>query len=141
MPRKNKLRICLATSEMTPFAKTGGLADVASALSVYFHDEGHELLILMPFYATLDTSNLDIGIVPELQGMQMQVGGQIVEFDIVRATAPDFGPDFYLLRCPELFHGDRLYGGYDEHVRFALLSRASIEMCQRLDFAPDIFVL
>ena len=139
VPRKNKLKICLATSEMAPYAKTGGLADVASALAAYFHDQGHDLRLVMPLYATIDPSALDIKIVPELQGMEMQVGGQVVSYDIVEVRSKDVKPAIYMLRCPDLFHGGRLYGGYDEHVRFTLLSRASIEMCQRLNFAPDIF--
>ena len=133
------LNIFLAVSEMAPYAKTGGLADVSSALAVYFTEQGHDLRLLMPMYATIDESTLDIRIVPELQGMEMQVGGQTVNYDIVAARSAAFETEIYMLKCPELFHSQELYGGYDEHVRFALLSRASIEMCQQLRFSPDIF--
>lgn len=139
MPRTNRLKICLAASEIAPFAKTGGLADVCSALATNFGRRGHDLRLLMPMYPSIDTTGLDIMIVPELQDMELQVGGQTVNFDIVSVRSADFEPDVHMLRCPELFHARELYGGYDEHVRFTLLSRASIEMCQRLNFAPDIF--
>ena len=139
MSKKTRLRICLAASELTPYAKTGGLADVCSALAVYLTEQGHELRVLMPMYATIDESSLDITIVPELQDMEMDVGGQNVSFNIVKVRSEAFETPVYMLRCPELFHGEELYGGYDEHVRFAVLSRASIEMCQRTGFRPDIF--
>ncbi len=135
----SRLKICLAASELTPYAKTGGLADVASALAVYFTEQGHDLRLLMPRYATIDESELDVTVVPELRRMEMQVGGQTVEYDIVKVSSDAFPTPIYMLKCPALYHGRELYGGYDEHVRFAVLSRASIEMCQRLKFAPDIF--
>ena len=139
MPKDSALKICLATSEMAPYAKSGGLADVSSALAQYFTRQGHDLRLLMPMYAAIDESSLDVSIVPELQDMEIQVGGQAVSYDIVSEKSEAFEPEVYMLRCPDLFHGPYMYGGYDEHVRFALLSRASIEMCQRLEFAPDIF--
>ncbi|MBT8039372.1 MAG: glycogen synthase GlgA [Xanthomonadales bacterium] len=139
MSDETRLKICFATSEMAPFAKTGGLADVSAALAIYFDEMGHDLRLLMPMYPAIDTSGLTLTIVPELQGLQVAVGGQMVDYDIVQVSSDDFPATFYMLRCPALFHGDSLYGGYDEHVRFTVLSRASIEMCQCMSFAPDIF--
>ncbi len=135
----SRLKICLAASELTPYAKTGGLADVSAALAVYFTEQGHDLRLLMPMYAAIDESELDITVVPELRGMEIQVAGQTISCSIVRASSDAFPTPVYMLKCPALFHGQEFYGGYDEHVRFAVLSRASIEMCQRLKFAPDIF--
>jgi len=135
----SRLKICLAASELTPYAKTGGLADVSAALAVYFDEQGHDLRLLMPLYPSIDESSLDITVVPELRGMEMQVGGQAVAYEIVQVRSEAFPTPIYMLKCPALFHSEELYGGYDEHVRFSVLSRASIEMCQRMKFAPDIF--
>ncbi|MGH8035968.1 MAG: glycogen synthase, partial [Lysobacterales bacterium] len=56
------------------------------------------------------------------------------------AHVPGSGMNIYLLRCPELYDRPGLYtSGSDEHLRFILLSRAAIEMCQHMGFAPDIF--
>ena len=139
VPNASPLKIFIAASELTPLAKSGGLADVTAALASYFDRNGHDLRVLLPLYGSMDTSALSIEIVPELEGMEMPVGGQTVAYDIVLARAAEVSHDVFLLRCPDLFHGEMMYGGYDEHVRFALLSRAAIEMCQRLRFAPDIF--
>lgn len=139
MPADNRLNIFLACSEMTPYAKTGGLADVTSALAEWFDGAGHEVRLLMPFYASIDEAALDIEVVPELQNLAMELGERTVHYWIVRARAESAGPPVYLLQCPELYSGEELYGGSDEHLRFVLLSRAAIEMCQTLQFRPDIF--
>lgn len=139
MPAKNRLNIFMACSEMTPYAKTGGLADVTSALAAWFDNAGHELRVLMPFYSAIDVAALDIEVVPELQDLEMQLGTHTVHYWIVRARAEGAGPPVYLLQCPELFGGGQLYGGPNEHLRFTLLSRAAIEMCQKVQFHPDIF--
>ncbi|MBT8065191.1 MAG: glycogen/starch synthase, partial [Gammaproteobacteria bacterium] len=60
MPAQAPLKLFLASSELTPLAKTGGLADVAAALSWYFHSAGHDLRVLMPFYASLDLAGLEL---------------------------------------------------------------------------------
>ena len=139
MPPDNKLKIFLACSEFTPLAKTGGLADVSAALAAYFDSSGHDVRVLMPFYASIDVAGIDIEVVPELQDLELTLGGRTLTYWIVKATSEGGGADIHLLQCPELFGGDELYSGPDEHLRFVLLCRAAIEMCQKLEFAPDIF--
>ena len=139
MPAEKRLNIVLACSEMTPFAKTGGLADVSAALAAWFDTAGHDLRLLMPFYSSIDEAALKIEVVPELQDLEMDLGERRVHYWIVRAHAEGSGPPIYLLQCPELYRGEQLYSGPDEHLRFILLSRATIEMCQRMHFRPDIF--
>jgi starch synthase len=133
------MKIFLACAELAPLAKTGGLADVTAALSAYFVSAGQDIRVLMPFYASLDLAGLEIEIVPELQEMELQLGDRLFKYWIVKAGSDGPGPDIYLLQCPELFGGDELYSGPDEHLRFVLLSRAALEMCQNLEFSPDIF--
>lgn len=139
MPTDSHLKIFLACSELAPLAKTGGLADVTAALSAYFDSTGHDIRVLMPFYASLDLAGLEIEIVPELQELELNLGDRSFKYWIVRASSENEGPDIYLLQCPELYGGTELYSGPDEHLRFILLSRAVFEMCQQTGFAPDIF--
>jgi starch synthase len=134
------LKICLATSEMTPLAKTGGLADVAGALSVFFHGQGHDVRALMPLHSTIDTTRLDITPVHFLQDRHLWLGNHHFRYSIDTAILPGSALKIYLLRCPELYDRPGVYtGGPDEHLRFIALSRAAIEMCQAMAFAPDIF--
>jgi len=139
MPRE-PLKICLASSELAPLAKTGGLADVAAALSVYLDRHGHDVRVLLPLYSSIDTSGLEISRVQFLQNLPIQMGRHHFHYSIDTARLPGSDLDIYLLRCPQLYHRPGIYtAGGDEHLRFILLSRAAIEMCQHMGFAPDIF--
>ncbi|MDH3533425.1 MAG: glycogen/starch synthase, partial [Gammaproteobacteria bacterium] len=71
---KEKLRICLTSAELAPLAKTGGLADVAAALSAYLHRAGHEVVVLMPRYSRVDSLAQNIEPVAELQDLSMRIG-------------------------------------------------------------------
>jgi len=134
------LRICLAASEMTPLAKTGGLADVAGALTAFFSAEGHDVRALVPLHATIDTSGMEIAPVQFLQNRPLWLGRRHVRWSIDTATLPGSRVKIYLMRCPELYDRPTVYtDGPDEHLRFIALSRAAIEMCQQMGFAPDIF--
>ena len=141
MSNKNKqLRICLVSSELAPLAKTGGLADVSAALATYLHTAGHDVRVLLPRYARIDESGLDIEAVAGLSDMVMRLGSREVRYAIDRTVLPDSGTPIYLLRCPEFYGRDGIYTqDDDEHLRFVLLSRASIAMCQHMGFAPHVF--
>jgi starch synthase len=135
----NRLKICLVSAEYSSLARTGGLADVAASLARHFVQAGHDCRVLVPFREPLHAADLEIEEVAGLQDLELLLGGRSFEYSIVRAQVSEPGSTIYLLRCPELFGESDLYSGADEHLRFILLSRAAIEMCQRLEFAPDIF--
>lgn len=140
MAAKKPLRICLACSELAPLAKTGGLADVSASLAAYLHNAGYDVRVLLPFYNTIDTSGLDIVPVDYMQQVPVSIGPRQGHFSIDTTILPGSGLPVYLLRCPDLYNRNGLYTrDDDEHRRFILLSRAAIEMCQHMGFAPDIF--
>jgi starch synthase len=139
MPQE-PLKICLASSELAPLAKTGGLADVASALSGFLDRKGHDVRVLIPLYSSIDTSDMEITRVKYLQNLPIQLGRHHLHYSIDTAKLPGTELAIYLLRCPQLYHRPGIYtSDSDEHLRFILLSRAAIEMCQHMGFAPDIF--
>jgi len=139
MPEKT-LKICLVSSELAPLAKTGGLADVSAALSAFLNRKGHDIRVVIPFYSAIDTESLVIARDPLLQNLSIRVGNHYLNYSIDTTTLPNTTLKIYLLRCPELYDRPGIYtGGSDEHLRFILLSRVAIEMCQHMGFAPDIF--
>ncbi len=136
----NALKICLVSSEIAPLAKTGGLADVSAALSDYLHRQGHDVRALLPLYSSIDTGGLNLSPVHFLQDREIRLGPHQLRYSIDTATLPGSTLKIYLLRCPELYDRPGIYtAGMDEHLRFILLSRVAIEMCQHMGFAPDIF--
>ncbi|MBT8096434.1 MAG: glycogen synthase GlgA [Woeseia sp.] len=138
--QKKPLNICIASAEVAPLAKTGGLADVTAALAAQLHRDGHDVRLLMPCYSRIDKSKLDIQPVNFLQSVPIRMGHRHGEFSIDTATLPGSTLKIYLLRCPELYDRDAIYtSSEEEHLRFILLSRAAIVMCQYMQFSPDIF--
>jgi starch synthase len=134
-----QLKICFVASEVTPFAKTGGLADVAGALPPYLASRGHDVRLFMPLHAQVDTALHPVTPVDFLRGVRLDLGAHPFVFSGVVGKLPGSALDVYFINCPELFHRPAVYTGeWDEHLRFALLARAALECCQRMGFAPDV---
>jgi len=134
------LRLCFVASECTPYAKTGGLADVVAGLSRYLSDLGQDVRVFMPLYDTISRKDREIRPVDFLQGMTIDMAGRrlVANVHVMRVGKSDQW--IHLVDCPEMYHRGGLYrGDGDEHLRFALLSRIAIESCQRMAWAPDVF--
>lgn len=133
------LRIAFVASELAPLAKTGGLADVSAALPRYLHRQGHDLRVFLPFYSTLRTGASEPLPVEFLQDLTLEMGGHPFRWSVWTLPLPGTSVWVHLIRCPELFDRPRLYSGdEDDAFRFAFLSRATLECCQRMGFAPNI---
>ena len=133
------LRICFVASEIAPLAKTGGLADVAGALTGYLHSQGHDIRSFMPLYSSIGLSALGAKHVEGVQDVPLQLGTHRYRFSLLQGQLPTSQAPIYLVHCPEVFDRASLYtNAADEHLRFLVLQRAVLEACQRLAFAPQI---
>lgn len=141
MPQQQeKLNVFVASSELAPFAKTGGLADVSAALSRYLHAAGHDVRVLIPEYRRITDGDYDIRKVERLQDLVVEIGPWSISYSVDSVAVPGSDMRIFLLRCPELYGRETIYtNDADEHLRYLMLSRAAIEVCQHLGFAPDIF--
>ncbi len=134
------LKICFVTSEFSPLAKSGGLADVALALPRQLHRDGHDVRVFLPFYSSIDTSGLELHRVEFARDVHVPFGRRNPRFELMTTRLPGTRAWIYLIHCPELYHRGALYTqDPDEHVRFAMLARGAIESCQRMGWAPDVF--
>jgi starch synthase len=134
------LKLCFLSSEIVPYAKTGGLADVAGALVRNFADLGHDVRAFMPLYPVVRRN--DPGLQPVLgaQRVSVSIGDTEYRFSLLSATYLKSGALVYFIDCPALFDREQLYTfDPDEHRRFLLFTRSTLEGCRRLGFAPDIF--
>lgn len=131
----------MVASEVAPFAKTGGLADVACGLSRWLGKAGHDVRVVMPMYGRVrDNADWTFPPVPELQDLQITAGDRSYTYSVSTAPLPESDVLVHFVRCPELFGGDAIYGdGPDEAPRFWLLTRAAIDLCQRLQWSPHVF--
>ena len=127
------MNVLFVASEMAPFAKTGGLADVMAALPAYLARAGHDVRVVIPLYDSVDTKKHTFEWVMDLE---VPLGQHRYQTKIFRVGT---APPVYFVHCPALFARGRLYtSDADEHRRFLTLSFAALLLCQRLDFAPDI---
>ena len=133
------LKICLLASEVAPFSKTGGLADVAAALPRYLHSEDHDIRVFTPLYSSADLSETEAHPVEFLTDLELAMGSILFEFSVVTVRLPGSDLFVYGIDCPALYERSSIYGEDDDHLRFAFLTRAAIECCQRMGWAPDVF--
>src|ERR1700691_4462114 len=82
------LRICFAPAEMVPFAKAGGLGDVAGALVKYLHAAGHDVRLFMPGYSTIDRTKLECRPVEFAQKVPLIIGTHKFQFSLQTARLP-----------------------------------------------------
>ena len=113
----SKLKLLLAASEVVPFAKTGGLADVAGSLPIALEEMGVDVRVIMPKYGCV-----------KLKGDQAVIGK---------------GVKVYFVENDDYFDRKELYGDkfgdyHDNLERFAFFSKEILERCKREDFQPDI---
>lgn len=136
------MKICTLTSELAPFAKTGGLGDAVAGLTRYLHSEGVDQRIFMPFYASANLGGQVAVPVEFLQDLRCDLGPFQFSVSIDTVALPHGGPAIYLVRCPVLYDRSGIYDNRgDEHLRFALLARAALDTCQRMGFDADVFHL
>ena len=134
------LKLCILSSEIVPYAKTGGLADVAGALVRNLANLGHDVRAFMPLYPVVRRNHPGLKPVPGGQRVSLSVGDTEYWFSLLSAAYPKSDAQTYFVDCPALFDRELLYTfDSDEHRRFLLLTRAALEGCRRLGFAPDVF--
>jgi starch synthase len=137
---KRSLKICFAASEAVPYAKTGGLADVAAALPARLAELGHDVRLFLPYYRGIGTAKHEFPCVDSIREVPIQVGPRTFEYAARTPPPHDTAGTVYLIDCPELYDRPTIYTtDADEAQRFTLFSRAVIESCQRMAWAPDVF--
>jgi starch synthase len=133
------LKICLVSSEVAPLAKTGGLADVVAALGAELVRRGHEVRVFMPLYRQLREAGRSLVPAPGMGNLSVSLGPRSGRISVFNTTIERTGLEVSCIDCPELYDREGIYtADEDEHLRFALLARASLTACQATSWAPDI---
>ena len=137
---KEKLNILFAAAEVVPFAKTGGLADVSGALPKAIKELGHDIIVVMPRYYKIDKSKLTK--LPSPLGVPMGDMGELWA-GVYTTTLPNSEVPIYFIDHEEYFGRHGLYedekGGFkDNDKRFIFFSKAALQLCKMLNFAPDV---
>jgi starch synthase len=132
--------IVFAASECAPWAKTGGLADVVSALPRTLVKLGHRVSVFIPYYRQVAKAVPDPPVALQSVTIPFPSYNRFVR---ILDGGVAGGVQTYFVDCPELFDRESLYatpsGDYPDNAeRFGLLSRAVIEASKVLG-VPDVF--
>jgi len=121
----------MVASEAAPYAKTGGLADVLSALPKALVRAGEEVAVVLPYYRNTAVSNTR----PVYERLAFGLGPFRYSANILEKV--DGGVRYLFVQIPELYDRPVLYGEPDDHLRFAALCHAALGVARHL-FAPNI---
>lgn len=157
MPRLN---ILFVVSECVPFAKTGGLGDVAGALPLALASRGHDVRVVLPRYRSAKKQLFDAsgalrrGVRRHPSPLGVPIGGHELWSAVWETrldphegagAAPSRGalPRAYLLEHDALFDRDGVYGDShgefgDNLQRYTFLCRGALQLCRALSFWPDV---
>lgn len=142
---KKKLKILLAASEVAPFAKTGGLADVGGALPKALKDLGHDIRVIMPQYRMINERKYVLRDVIRLQDIPVQLGKKEIRINVKAAFIPNSKVQVYFIDHKPFFFREGLYVDSktgkdfpDNADRFTLFAKGTLETLKKLQWQPDI---
>lgn len=128
-------KVLFVASEVVPFIKTGGLADVAGSLPKYFNKEEYDVRVMLPKYMAIPESfksqmRYKTHFYMNLAWRSQYVGVLEMEYD---------GVIFYFIDNEYYFSGAKPYGNiYEDIEKFAFFCKASLSSLPLIDFRPDI---
>jgi starch synthase len=138
-----KMKVLLVTAEAFPFAKVGGLADVAGSLPEPLNDLNIDIRVILPLYDAIDRAKFGI----EYCGVETSVtlGERHIKAKLWASVFPGTQIPAYFVECPEYYGRPGIYTdpatgeAYpDDGERFVFFSKAVLELVKFLGWKPDI---
>ena len=128
------MQLFFAASEVAPFIKTGGLADVAGSLPNALAKLGHDVRVILPLYSAIPAKwRRQMTFLKRfhfpLSWRNAYCGLFSLEYQ---------GLTYYFIDNEYYFKREGLYGQFDDGERFAYFSRAVVEVPVQLGWSPDI---
>ena len=135
------LNVLFLSPEAAPFAKTGGLADVAGSLPKALKGVGCDIRVAMPYYRMAKKGDFTVSLLYE--DVEIPLFGEVLKGDIFLTEADGRVP-LYLINKDEYFDREYLYGTpkgdyFDNVERFVYFSRMAFLLCKKLNFQPHVF--
>jgi starch synthase len=133
------MKILMMSSETVPYAKSGGLADMVSALSLALKQEGQDVRILMPLYNVVNREKLEF-----IADLQIDMVYRTESTALYSTVMGDSGIPVYFIESEKYFSRKGIYGptpasSYPDNAhRFSLLSASFEAVCLHLNWIPDI---
>ncbi len=139
-----KRRVLFVSSEVVPYAKTGGLADVVGSLPQALMKLGCEVAVVLPKYKVISPEKYKLKL--EIRGLTVPMGMGEMTADIYSTRLGDTHGTVYFIQNDRYFDRDGFYGTaegdyHDNAERFAFFSRAVLEMVKAINWYPEVLHL
>jgi starch synthase len=133
-----KLKIVSVSSEVAPFSKTGGLADVARSLPKALKRLNHDVIVVSPYYGKLfDNAGHDFKLIAS--DIQIQLDSQnSVSVNFWQGYLMKGLPVYFIEQKKYFSQKKAIYGYENDNMRFYVFSVAVIKLLQHLKCQPDI---
>ena len=139
------LEIAIASAEMVPYCKVGGLADVVGALSKELDRMGHRVTVFLPRYAEITPKRFPDLAIEKVAEADVQLGSRIERAQIGCATVPGTNIRLVLIGHDGFFDRPNPYvdpatgkDWPDNAERFVFLNKAIVEALRDLQWVPDV---
>jgi starch synthase len=124
------MRVAMIAPEITPFAKTGGLADVVGTVSLALERCGHEISLVMPAYRSVLQGGFKLEEMPAKLSVPLSDASREAS---VFTTTTGKNISVYFIHEPRYFDRESLYGTSrgdypDNAERYVFFSRAALEV-------------
>lgn len=130
------MKILFVAAEALPFAKVGGLADVASSLPAALQQLGHEVRLVLPHYGVIDDATC---------GVEPLIRFELNNVEVIASQAESHGVPVCLVRGGSFFSPDEnsvyLDGDAANNRRYLFYCRAVLAMLPYLGWDPDVIHL
>ena len=138
MTDPQSLNVLYLAAEVVPFAKTGGLAEVAGALPKAIRALGHDIRVVMPRYGRVDAARFELRplLAAVIAPMDERTEPAAIWQGSIGAGAGQ--TPVYFVESSRYFDRQGLYMYPDDAERFIFFARASLEMCRALGWRPDV---
>jgi len=133
-----KYKIVSISSEVDPYSRTGGLADVARSLPKSLHRLGNEVIIITPFYGkVIDREKYKLEAIYRDVVLKIDKKNELKVSYYRTELLP--GLKVYFVRNDKFFsRHKKLYGSTHENARFYLFDMAALKLVSLLKFKADV---
>ncbi len=138
MNEQTPLKVLYLSAEIVPFAKTGGLADVAGALPKAIRGLGHDIRAIMPRYGRVEVERFALRKLLDCLPVPMDERTECAALYEGSIGEGEKATPVYFVDSPRYFDRQGIYMYPDDAERFIFFSRAALELCRTLDWWPDV---
>jgi len=130
------LKILYIAAEAVPFAKVGGLADVAGSLPRAIRALGHDVRLMIPRYGTINSTDYELENIGA--SFSVPVGPGKEQVHLIGGTLEPDLPVYLIWNELYFSSRDRVYGFVDDAQRFCVFAHAALAGLKQLDWKPDV---